>query len=518
MLTLRKRIGSPELLGIAGLAGLASTTWLVAWAVSGRPGLWPPLGDDAHYYLEIARHVAAGDGLTFDGISTTNGFQPLWLALLVPVLALAGDNDTAALAALAAMALGLTVAVVAVGARLLRTALPWPAVGLALALLAFPRILEPLTSGMEAPLALLLALVIAGRLIEGAGDPEPPPSPWVTGALLSALILTRLDAVFLLVPLAVCAARAPAERRRREFTVLAAPVLVSGAYAAWCWARFGSPIPISGRLKSSLPDLGPWWSSILEHPDWLAICAVGTLGLALDRRWTQAETGQRRNLRRVGGLFMTAAGLHLAWTLWCVDWAVENWHFTTYLVRPLIGWALLADRLLGRLPRFGWTVVAAAVALNVTLSALMLPHATDFVDASREVAAWIDTHTPRDAVVATRDAGALGFASSRPVVNLDGVVNDEHFAEEVCAGRLTEYLEEIGVTHLVAIVDRDAVNPGYGSLSLPYDCHLGRRRPTAWVDVHESDELYATRPLAIDRETLRHLPTDDRIIVWRLPE
>jgi hypothetical protein len=41
--------------------------------------------DDGFYYLGIARHLAAGDGPTFDGAHFTNGFQPLWMALLVLV-------------------------------------------------------------------------------------------------------------------------------------------------------------------------------------------------------------------------------------------------------------------------------------------------------------------------------------------------------------------------------------------------------------------------------------------------
>lgn len=43
--------------------------------------------DDSAYYFKIAENASAGDGLTFDGINRTNGFQPLWLYMLVPVYA-----------------------------------------------------------------------------------------------------------------------------------------------------------------------------------------------------------------------------------------------------------------------------------------------------------------------------------------------------------------------------------------------------------------------------------------------
>ena len=48
--------------------------------------------DDAYYYFGIARNVADGHGSTFDGINSTNGYHPLWLALCVPVFA-AGLDD-----------------------------------------------------------------------------------------------------------------------------------------------------------------------------------------------------------------------------------------------------------------------------------------------------------------------------------------------------------------------------------------------------------------------------------------
>lgn len=41
------------------------------------------LSDDGFYYLQIARHIAAGDGSTFDGINPTNGYQPLWMLVSV---------------------------------------------------------------------------------------------------------------------------------------------------------------------------------------------------------------------------------------------------------------------------------------------------------------------------------------------------------------------------------------------------------------------------------------------------
>ncbi len=48
--------------------------------------------DDAFYYFVPARNIAKGAGVTFDGITSTNGFHPLWMAISVPVFVLAQIN------------------------------------------------------------------------------------------------------------------------------------------------------------------------------------------------------------------------------------------------------------------------------------------------------------------------------------------------------------------------------------------------------------------------------------------
>ena len=41
--------------------------------------------DDSFYLLNIARNIAAGNGITHDGLHMTNGFQPLYVLVLVPI-------------------------------------------------------------------------------------------------------------------------------------------------------------------------------------------------------------------------------------------------------------------------------------------------------------------------------------------------------------------------------------------------------------------------------------------------
>src|SRR5262245_41643821 len=45
---------------------------------------------DALYYPTIARNIALGFGSTYDGITQTNGYHPLWCWLQVPIAAITG--------------------------------------------------------------------------------------------------------------------------------------------------------------------------------------------------------------------------------------------------------------------------------------------------------------------------------------------------------------------------------------------------------------------------------------------
>ena len=51
----------------------------------------PYLIDDAYYYFVIARHMAAGEGPTFDGLHYTSGFHPLWLFICTGIALMVHD-------------------------------------------------------------------------------------------------------------------------------------------------------------------------------------------------------------------------------------------------------------------------------------------------------------------------------------------------------------------------------------------------------------------------------------------
>src|SRR6476660_4858759 len=71
--------------------------------------------DDSYYYLKTADNAAHGYGFTFDQINDTNGFHPLWMAMLLPIAWICGGN----MVLLARLAITTQLVMVYAGAELL---------------------------------------------------------------------------------------------------------------------------------------------------------------------------------------------------------------------------------------------------------------------------------------------------------------------------------------------------------------------------------------------------------------
>ena len=84
----RTRIRAVALLPVA--VTLAAALWMHAAPADQLARTLPT--EDAYYVLAVARHAAIGDGVTADGRIDTNGFQPLWAAVNVPLYAIAGGD------------------------------------------------------------------------------------------------------------------------------------------------------------------------------------------------------------------------------------------------------------------------------------------------------------------------------------------------------------------------------------------------------------------------------------------
>jgi 4-amino-4-deoxy-L-arabinose transferase-like glycosyltransferase len=256
--------------------------------------------DDSFYYLEIARNLAGGRGLSFDGATPTNGFQPLWLLLLVPLVWLSGSDPVAPIHAsallLTAFATGSSALVFASTRRLAgpRAAL------LALALFAAsPYFVFKSVNGLDTGLAIFFALALLHAYVCWLRDERdlPPRRALAFGALAGLALLARIDLALLLAALGLdwLAAMARRGALRRELP----RALLAGALALAVWLAWGIPsrlhtgawLPASGAASREIA-LHYGWS--LLQPVWRGDAAEVLFdpGRAPARFWADVATSQ----------------------------------------------------------------------------------------------------------------------------------------------------------------------------------------------------------------------------------
>ena len=168
----------------------------VAWQEMGTLARNGFLYDDSFYAFKIARNIAAGNGATFDGIHPTTGFQPLYVMLLVPAYALAGDD----LAAPIYVALSLLAAFTALTAyvlyRICRRYVGWGASLAAALIWAFsPIVTKQTANGLETALASFMIAASVFYYLDRIRSRENPPTRCfaMLGILLGITVLSRID-------------------------------------------------------------------------------------------------------------------------------------------------------------------------------------------------------------------------------------------------------------------------------------------------------------------------------------
>lgn len=219
------------------------------------------IADDSYFYVVIARNIALHGQQTFSGLFPTNGFHPLWGYVLAAytfvVHALAPD-------AVNHVTYALPLAIVMLAATGVQTwrfarALDLDPLVITAFLVGYVLSLGVLYS--EGPLFLLLLVSLLAMM---ARDPDVPETrPVAFGLLTGAVVLSRLDSVFLVGFIYLYYLWKLGFRPR----FLLAGVLcgaVVGGYVLSNLIFFGGAMPISGWLKGNFPH--PFIRGFVYYP------------------------------------------------------------------------------------------------------------------------------------------------------------------------------------------------------------------------------------------------------------
>jgi hypothetical protein len=484
--------------------------------------------DDAYYYFVIARNIHSLGLSTFDQQTLTNGYQPLWLGALLLEYALCGSFDYTLIIELALLLGALALLLAAQRNRSpLRSAV--------LSLTFVVAVAGFTVNGMETALLIfcLSALFFALERLDAANTRHAI----AIGAIGALAIGARIDAGVFILPLILLAMRSWRGR------LIALGVIGVGGllYMVANQAIFGSPVPISGDIKSlgglqfnrhlfedfiaqlfepnALQSAGCIIDSACGNSDYFRVVLLIPLAAGLLLFARPAGFARDLLLAFLIGIMAYAAKLFLM-----SSWSIWPWYFFPVFLGSYgalkAGFQLL-DRAQDGVRYYGWR--AAALALPTLLVAVpvhsyvMAPPAYDWqgfgVINQRAIArygALLD-----GARVAMGDrAGSFAFNYKGPVTQLEGLVEDRSYLDLVkSGGDLKARLCQMGVKYLIGYADKLG---NYRSYKLPAlrPWLTSFRGPS--LTVSKSDEVGRVFDLAIfDSKDLGD-EGDSYLYIWRL--
>jgi hypothetical protein len=442
------------------------------------PAFLGHLEDDYFYYATIADNLVTSGKLSYDGITLTNGFHPLWFATIVLLRTLFGRFGSAFYAALVLVSLAATLLTYELGRRFARSLGAPASLSAPISAIYSLGTARLFTSGMEAVLAVPLFLWLLVEI--ASGGPVSPRRATRLGAIASLAVLARLDiaiAVSLAVGAFVICVRPSLSTLFRLAVAFASGAVLVPVYAVANMLFFGSPFPMSMLAKGFPTALG-------FNVKYAQIVALGTLygptvALVLPLGFLACvwlvwrEPAIRPSARFAGGLALGFAFLFFALN------ALTGWAFFGWYAYPLAAATLAALVFLAELwgpavpPRARVVAVAVLVALapafalrdfvrhgplwSVADNAL-LAMAYDLADHMRD----------RDGLIAMGAvAGVASYVMDRPVLQLEGIVSDRRLVDHIKhEDPLDEVLREYGADYLVVTLASVRSQPVGGCYSI----------------------------------------------------
>ena len=406
--------------------------------------------DDYFYYSIVADKLLATGKLTYDGLTTTNGFHPLWFLTVLALRAISGGMNPVFYALLTVVFLASMVATYELSRAFARALGASAVLAAAVPLVHCVATDLVVASGMETALdvPLLLALLLA----LARGGPVTPGRAARLGLLASLAILARLD-IALIVPIALAGwlwfARPARAVVFRAVAAFCAAGMAVPLYAAWNLARFGSVLPVSAQSKQLVlrPGINVSYLKIVARHTIFGqtaglLIVLGVLALLV--LWRRARRSPEAAPPE--GLFAAAVILAFTAIFYGIN-SLNGWIFFGWYAYPLTAALVTALVLVGTVvkdrlqpawrPRAAAAVVALASLLALVQGARafatrgplwsasdngLLAMSVDLADRMRH----------HDGVFAMGAiSGYVSYLLQKPVVQVEGLVADRAMVEHL---------------------------------------------------------------------------------------
>lgn len=446
---------------------------------------WSPLDmsfslsvpDDSYYYFTIARNIALGDGPTFDGLAPTNGFHPLWMALITPfwlasggsvdlpvhlVLTLGAVLDTLTMVGIFRLACGLTNSPPIAG--LTAIAYAWNPYNLAASV-----------NGLETSLSTMLFVCSVWSYWRLRDTRESNWHNWLrTGLLWGLLILARTDYAVILLP---CGLDLLWQRQDQiKYALVAATgSLLWIPWGVWNVVTFGHVTQVSGKAypyylhaiwRAGGHSLGEWLireaqmaygiaanSARLSGFDkgimvlllFAAYLVVLSLFAEKPSNWAAPSPRAVSKL-----LWPTSGAIVLLSVHGLVRWMYLPWYFVPSTILLILWFALMLTQLAGSCAPLAVMLGLLYLGFQLFSGFRLWQRGGMWPDQARVAEARMtDLRLACEQfdTLGISDAGYYGYHLPCRVVNLDGVVNNRAY-NAIRHGEFRAYLHEVGIDYV----------------------------------------------------------------------
>jgi hypothetical protein len=444
------------------------------------------LEDDHYYYAIVADNLIRAGKLTYDGATTTNGFHPLWFAIVALLRVLFGRFGPAFFVALTAVSVVAIVTSYELGRIFaLRLGASRGTAVVASAAYSFGTG-QLLTNGMECVIAVPLFLWLLIELAQPG--PVTVRRAAKLGFISSLAILARLD-IALLVPLFIIAfiviVRPPIARFLRLFIAFCAAGLLVPVYAITNFVLVGSPLPVSALAKRLITApgfsiayargiaFGTMYGSTIGVVLPLGVLAL--LGIAWKDRGNQSVAR-----------FVCALTLVYAFMFFGIN-ALSSWIFFGWYAFPLVPATIVS--IVCIVQRWGTVFSAKQQVAIATLALAVAPLQAAIYCVQHGPLGTVGDNTLVAMSYDLKDhlkgrhglfamgaiAGIATFVLDEPVLQLEGIVSDRNMVDHIKQEHdLAEVLREYGADYLIVSLASVRAQPRDG-------CYLVTQPNAEWA-------------------------------------
>lgn len=429
--------------------------------------------DDAFYYIKTARNLVSVGFATFDGINPTNGFHPLYFLLVSGLAGLTSDAWLLKMVFLLhVVMMWLAIFLLMEGVR--EWSMRWRVIFATILASPVVFLFVWASAGMEAPLVVLASVLLLNAWLQAAqfDFKNYRVNVWL-GTCIAVFMLSRLDLVLTLIPFVlwflVTQIRSGCAPLISLSSVLVPPLVVGVTYIAFNISTTDHILPISAAVKQIFfIPFGVSWRASTGNGSVILMClALAPLAISLIVLGWAAQmqnTSSKNHGRSI--LVLSAISIIIYYVYLVFDASnFFRWYFSMPLATGVwvaVHW--LAELKIKRLsaPKIS-IVMCAGIVLVAFLSNTFFVRYVSFTAKATswhlmQIAQKLKEVTQPCEIVATYDAGVVGYFSNRRVINLDGLANSYAYLNDyLIQGKLLEYLEKehVGV---YLLRDQHAIN------------------------------------------------------------